>query len=156
MAFALPAARRVSRDLSQAELHELAQEMPTARRTSYGAVNVQTEVLARSKRSTYIVSDAPDDEPHQAIDRDEWERISRLQDAYIADHEMLVINGYIGSDAERRVPARLYIEASNANIAGMQERAVFPRRRGPSRLRARADWSSTRPTWPSRATRTIA
>jgi phosphoenolpyruvate carboxykinase (ATP) len=125
MAFALPAARRVQRDLSQAELHELAQQMPNARRTSYGAVNVQTEVLARSKRSTYIVSDTPDDEPHQAIEREEWERVSRLQDAYIADQDMLVINGYIGSEHEHRVPARLYIEASNANIAGMQDVLYF-------------------------------
>ena len=52
MAFALPAARRVHRDLSQPELLERALAMPTARRTSYGAPNVQTQVLARSKRST--------------------------------------------------------------------------------------------------------
>jgi len=96
MAFALPAARQVHRDLSQEQLLELALAMPTARRTSYGAPNVQTTVLARSKGSTYIVADDPETYPHQAIDRDEWERVSDLQDAHIADQEMIVVDGYIG------------------------------------------------------------
>ena len=125
MAFALPAARQVHRDLSQEQLLELALAMPTARRTSYGAPNVQTTVLARSKRSTYIVADDPETYPHQAIDRDEWERVSDLQDAHIADQEMIVVDGYIGDSSERRVPARLYIEAAFANIAGMQDVLYF-------------------------------
>jgi phosphoenolpyruvate carboxykinase (ATP) len=125
MAFALPAAGQVHRDLSQPQLLERALAMPTARRTNYAAPNVQTEVLARSKRSTYIVADEPDGYPHQAIDRDEWQRVSELQDAYIADQEMIVVDGYIGDSTDRRVPARLYIEAANANIAGMQDVLFF-------------------------------
>jgi ATP-dependent phosphoenolpyruvate carboxykinase len=82
-------------------------------------------VLARSKASTFIVSDDPDSEPHQAIDRDEWERVSALQDAYIADQEMVQVDGYIGDDPERRVPARLLVESSNVNIAGMQHVLYF-------------------------------
>jgi phosphoenolpyruvate carboxykinase (ATP) len=127
MAFALPAARQVHRDLSQPQLLELALAMPTARRTSYGAPNVQTEVLARSKGSTFIVADDPDGYPHQAIDRDEWERVSELQDAHIAGCEMIVVDGYIGDTAEWRVPARLYIEAGHVNIAGMQDVLYFDR-----------------------------
>jgi len=42
------------------ELQELAARMPNARRTAYGSVNVQTEVVSRSKKSTYIVTDEPD------------------------------------------------------------------------------------------------
>ena len=99
--------------------------MPTARPTEYGAPNVQTEVLARSKGSTYIVADDPESYPHQAIDRDEWQRVADLQNAYIADQEMIVVDGYIGDTAERRVPARLYVEAANANIAGMQDVLYF-------------------------------
>ena len=38
---------------------------------------------------------------------------------------MLVIDGYIGNDPEYRVAARLYIEAANANIAGMQRWLYF-------------------------------
>src|SRR6478609_1457695 len=125
MAFALPAARQVHHDLPQSELLERALAMPTARPTEYGAPNVQTQVLARSKGSTFIVADDPDSYPHQAIDRDEWQRVTELQNAYIADQEMIVVDGYIGDTAERRVPARLYVEAANANIAGMQDVLYF-------------------------------
>src|SRR3954453_10381109 len=125
MAFALPPALRVHRDLSQQELQERALAMPSTRRTSYGAPNVQTTVLARSKASTYIVSDSPEAEPHQAIDREQWERISGLQDDYIAELEMIVVDGFIGNDPMHRVAARLYIEAANAKIAGMQDILYF-------------------------------
>ncbi len=113
------------RNLPQSELHELAAEQGTARLTNYGAVNIQTEVLARSKASTYIVSDDPDSEPHQAMSRDEWDRVSAKQDAFIAQQDMVQVDGYIGNDPERRVPARLYIERRNVNIAGMQDVLYF-------------------------------
>ncbi len=96
-AFAMPAARRVLRDAPQQELHELAKGMATARPTNYGAVNVTTTVLSRSTRSTFIVADDPESYPHQAIDRDEWDRVSALQDAYIAD---------AGDDPGRRLHRR--------------------------------------------------
>jgi phosphoenolpyruvate carboxykinase (ATP) len=124
-AFPMPAARRVLRGVPQHELHELSKAMATARTTSYGAVNVQTTVLSRSARSTFIVADDPDGYPHQAIDRDEWDRISALQDAYIADQEMIEVDGFIGDDPDHRVPARLFIEARNVNIAGMQDVLYF-------------------------------
>jgi phosphoenolpyruvate carboxykinase (ATP) len=126
MVFALPEARAVLRDLPQSELHALAAQQGTARLTDYGAVNIQTQVLARSKGSTYIVSDEPDGEPHQAITRDEWERVSATQDEFIAGQEMVQVDGYIGNDPDRRVPARLYIESRNVNIAGMQDVLYFP------------------------------
>ena len=126
MAFALPTARSVLRSLSDGELHERAARMPTARSTDYGAVNVRTEALARSKASTFIVADDPEAEPHQAIDRDEWERVSALQDAHIAGREMIRIDGHIGADPASRVPATLFVESDFANIAGMQQLLYFP------------------------------
>src|SRR4029078_1466286 len=60
-----------------------------------------------------------------AITVEEGERWARAQDAYIAKQEMLVVDGYIGVDPEFRTPARLYIEAANANIAGMQQQLYF-------------------------------
>ena len=152
-AFAMPAARRVLRDVPQQELHELAKGMTTARPTNYGAVNVQTTVLSRSTRSTFIVADDPESYPHQAIDRDEWDRVSALQDAYIADQEMIQVDGFIGDDPDHRVPARLFIEARNANIAGMQDVLFFHH---PEAGSSPSSSSSTRPTWPCRATRTTA
>ena len=125
MAFALPAARRVDRDLSQPNCSSGRWQCRPPAAPSYGAPNVQTQVLARSKGSTYIVADDPASYPHQAIDRDEWQRISELQDAYIAEQEMIVVDGYIGDTPSAGCPARLYIEAASANIAGMQDVLYF-------------------------------
>jgi len=98
--------------------------MPNAQRTEHGNVNVQTEVVSRSKRSTYIVTDEPDGQ-NQSITREEGRKWADAQDAYIAEQEMVVVDGYIGNDPEFRTPARLYIEAANANIAGMQKQLYF-------------------------------
>ena len=121
----LPDAKSVRANPSSEELKELAASMPNARETRYGNLNVQTQVLARSKASTYLVVDDPDACSHQAISREEGDRIAELQDDYIAGRDMLVVDGYIGDDPEFRTAARLYIEESNANIAGMQRQLYF-------------------------------
>ena len=124
MLFRLPPAASVLENPSADELKELAAQMPNAQRTRHGNVNVQTEVVSRSKGSTYIVTDEPDGQ-NQSITREEGRKWAEAQDAYIADQEMVVVDGYIGSDPEFRTPARLYIEAANANIAGMQQQLYF-------------------------------
>ncbi|MGI8805771.1 MAG: phosphoenolpyruvate carboxykinase (ATP), partial [Thermoleophilaceae bacterium] len=121
----LPDAGSVTANPSADELKELASRMPNARETRYGNLNVQTEVLARSKASTFLVLDDPDASSGQAIGREEGERVARLQDEYIAGRDMLVVDGYVGDDPEYRTAARLYIERANANIAGMQEQLYF-------------------------------
>src|SRR6058998_947816 len=124
MAFRPPRAAHVYENPSAEELKELAARMPNARETRYGSLNVQTEVVSRSKASTYIVTDEPDGQ-NQAIAREEGERWAERQDEYIAGQEMVQVDGYIGNDPEFQVPARLYIEAANANIAGMQQQLYF-------------------------------
>jgi phosphoenolpyruvate carboxykinase (ATP) len=124
MLFRLPEAASVLENPLPLELKELAAGMPNARWTEHGNVNVQTEVVNRSKRSTFIVTDEPDGQ-NQSITREEGRRWAEAQDAYIAEQEMIVVDGYIGSDPEFRTPARLYIEAANANIAGMQQQLYF-------------------------------
>src|SRR5215212_9952513 len=116
----LPDAKNVRVNPSADELKELAARMPNARRTVYDNLNVQTRVLARSKASTFVIADDPETSSQQAISREEGDRIAQLQDEYIAGRDMVIVDGYIGDDPEFRTPARLYIEASNANIAGMQ------------------------------------
>ena len=49
-----------------------------------------------------------------------------VQDDYLAHEDVVVVDGYIGSDPEFRTRARLVIEASNANIAGMQQQLYYP------------------------------
>src|SRR4051812_673184 len=124
MLFRLPPAASVLENPTADELKVLAAEMPNAQRTLHGNINVQTEVVSRSKGSTYIVTDEPDGQ-NQSITREEGRKWAEAQDAYIAEQEMVVVDGYIGSDPEFRTPARLYIEAANANIAGMQQQLYF-------------------------------
>ena len=111
---------------SPEKLKEYALAMPNARLTEFDNVNVQTRVTARSKSSTYIVSDDPSRHSDQTISRSEYEAIAKLQNDYIAEQEMIEIRGYIGVDPNFRVPARLVIEKSNANIAAMQRQLYYP------------------------------
>ncbi len=122
----LPAARSVRYNPTAAELQELTSRMPQARRTSFGNYNVQTQVTSRSVGSTYLVTDDPTITTGQAISTDEGRRIAKVQADYIAGCDMVVVDGYIGNDPEHRARARLYIEAANANIAGMQRQLYFP------------------------------
>ena len=108
------------------ELRKFTEEMSQCRITEYDNVNIQTRVVSRSSASTYGVGDAKDFSG-QAIDRDEYDRLAALQDAYMAEQDMIQIDGYIGNDPDFRTAARLTIEKANANIAGMQQKLYFPR-----------------------------
>jgi len=113
-------AKSISLHPSEAELRTFTDAMPQARQTRYGNVNVQTKVLARSTASTYIVTDTPREHSGQTVSRQEGRRIARVQDEYIRDRDMVVVDGFIGHDGPFRTPARLIIERANSNIAGMQ------------------------------------
>ena len=121
----LPDAKSVHANPSTDELKALAASMPNAKETRYGNLNVQTEVLARSKASTFLVLDDPESSSEQAIAREEGERIAKLQDDFLAERDMIVVDGYIGNDPDFRTPTRLYVEAANANIAAMQRQLYF-------------------------------
>src|SRR6185437_8782217 len=124
MLFRLPDAAGVIDNPDPEELKQLTAKMPNARWTRFGNLNVQTAVVNRSKGSTFIVTDEPDGQ-NQAITSEEGERWAARQDEYIARREMVVIDGYIGNNPEFRTPARLFVEAANANIAGMQQQLYF-------------------------------
>jgi phosphoenolpyruvate carboxykinase (ATP) len=115
---------------SPEELRSFTEEMPQCRISQYGNVNVQTKVLSRSAASTHVVTEDPSTTSGKSMTRAEYERIARLQDDYVAEHDMVVIDGYIGNDPEMRTAARLTIEKANANIAGMQQKLYFPREAG--------------------------
>src|ERR687896_175984 len=129
MAFRLPEAASVIDNPSPEEAKELVARMPNARWTRYGNLNVATEVVNRSKRSTFLVTDEPDGQ-NQSITREEGLKWAEIQDAYIRDQEMVVVDGFIGHDPEFRTPARLYVETANANIAAMQQQLYFDRDAG--------------------------
>jgi phosphoenolpyruvate carboxykinase (ATP) len=117
-------ARTIHDNPSAEELRRFTEEMPQARVTAYGNVNVQTRVTSRSAGSTYVVAERSSG---KTMTRDACDEIARLQDAYLRGREVIVIDGYIGNDPTFRTKARLTIEKANANIAGMQQKLYFPR-----------------------------
>lgn len=118
-------ARSVEWNPTPSRLRELAERMPNSRLTEFDNINVKTRVDARSARSTYVVDDSTNSRD-KTISREEYDRIAARQDAYIREHDMVVVDGYIGSDPGYRTRARLVIEASNANVAGMQQQLYYP------------------------------
>ena len=67
--------RRVIARPSPEELRSLTERMPNCLKTRHGNVNVQTRVVARSKASTFIVTDDPAlHRGHPTITRAEGER----------------------------------------------------------------------------------
>jgi phosphoenolpyruvate carboxykinase (ATP) len=119
-------ARSVEWNPSPGRLRELTEAMPNAQTTEFANVVVKARVDARSKGSTYIVTDDSDSVTDQTVGREEYDRLARRQDDYLTGAEVVVVDGYIGDDPDFRTRARLIIEASNANVAGMQQQLYFP------------------------------
>ena len=92
------------------ELRAFTEAMPRARLTEFDNVNVQTQVTSRSAGSTHVVGGPSSG---KTMTREEFDRIAALQDAYLAGHDLVVIDGYIGNDPEMRTAARLTIEKAN-------------------------------------------
>ena len=119
-------AKSAARNPGPDELQAMTAAMPSARKTAFGNYNVTTKVTSRSAASTYIATDEPErHRGHQTIPRAEFERVARIQDEYIRSQDMVVVDGYIGSNPEFRTGARLIIERSHANIAGMQRQLYY-------------------------------
>jgi phosphoenolpyruvate carboxykinase (ATP) len=106
------------------QLRAFTEEMPECRISEYGNVNVQTQVLSRSAGSTYVVER---ESSGKTMSREDYQKIAALQDAYIAEHDMVQIDGFIGNDPSMRTRARLLMEKRYANVAGMQQKLYFPR-----------------------------
>jgi phosphoenolpyruvate carboxykinase (ATP) len=111
-------------DPTPEELRRYTEDMPECRITEFGNVNVQTKVVSRSAGSTYVVGRPSSGE---TMTRDAFDEIARRQNAYLADHDVVVIDGWIGNDPELRSRARLTMEKRYANVAGMQQKLYFPR-----------------------------
>lgn len=99
--------------------------MPRVTLTEFGNINYRAEVTARLKNSTFFVSDR--EISQNRIPRAEADLWAKRQDEYIAEQDMILIEGYIGPDREFRTGCQLYIEASQPNIAAMQAQLYFPK-----------------------------
>jgi len=122
----IPASKRLIDQPTGQELRALTAKMPNAMRTIYDNYNVHTRVDSRSTKSTYIVTDRPQEHTAQTVTPEEGRKWAKLQDAYIHDQEMVLLDGIIGNDPAFLTPARLIIEARNANVAGMQRHLYYP------------------------------
>ena len=120
----LPTARSVVRNPSQEQLRAWAlATLLRIQETEYGNLDYTTVVTARLAPSTVFVSDTETGKP--TMSRAEYEEWARTQDAFIADQDMVLVEGYIGPDPDFRTPARLFIERKQANIPAMQQQLYF-------------------------------
>jgi phosphoenolpyruvate carboxykinase (ATP) len=127
MTFQLPDARSVARNPSQDELRTWALELLPAdrvQRTRHGNIAYRARTRSRLGPSTFFVSDVPTGK--QVMSRADAAEWAARQDAYIAEQDMVLLEGLIGPRTDLQVGTRLYIERSQANIAGMQEHLYFP------------------------------
>jgi phosphoenolpyruvate carboxykinase (ATP) len=122
----IPTSKHLLENPTAEELRALTAKMPNAMRTIYDNYNVHTRVDSRSTKSTYIVTDRPEEHTAQTVTPEEGRKWAKLQDEYILGQEMVLLDGVIGNDPAFLTPARLIIEARNANIAGMQRDLYYP------------------------------
>jgi phosphoenolpyruvate carboxykinase (ATP) len=133
VAIDLPPAASVAQNPSQEDMRSWVAGLPNVQKTKYGNYNYTARVVARSAGSTFVVADDPATTQVQSISTAEYGRLSQLQDAHIAERDMILLEGYIGPETSpMRVPCRLYIEQAHANIPGMQAQLYYPKD---------ADWS---------------
>ncbi|MDK1097815.1 MAG: phosphoenolpyruvate carboxykinase (ATP), partial [Actinomycetota bacterium] len=122
----LPEAASVAENPSQEQLRAwVLQHMPNITETEFGNINYKAEVKARLGGSTFFVDDHEQHKP--SMSRVEYEDWAAKQDAYIADKDMVLIEGYIGPDAAFRTATRLYMERTSSNIPAMQQQLYFPK-----------------------------
>ena len=106
-------------------LRELIFKQKNVIKTEFNNPDAITKVKARSAKNTYVVTDNSEDYDVQTIPVSEGKRIEKIQDEFIKNREMIVINGFIGYDQKVRVPSQLIVQKEYANIAAMQKCLYF-------------------------------
>ena len=128
MAIQLPSAKSVAVNPTQDELKAWVEQMPNSQKTEFDNFNVKARVTARSAGSTFVVTDDPTEVSKATMPRAEYEKVVAAQEAYIADQDMILVEGYIGPEnSPLKRPARVFIERANANIPGMQQQLYYPK-----------------------------
>jgi phosphoenolpyruvate carboxykinase (ATP) len=128
VAITLPPTRSLVANPSQDELKQWVAQMPNAQRTEFGNWNIKARVVARSAGSTFIVTDDPSTTTKQTMSRAEYAEVVARHEAYLAEADMIVVEGYIGPEnSPMRRATRLVIERANANVPGMQQQLYYPK-----------------------------
>jgi phosphoenolpyruvate carboxykinase (ATP) len=121
-------ALKVYANPTQAEFQKLAlAHTPNMLRTARGSMNkVASIAKALSAANTYILSDDPSKHTAKTMSFADAQKYIDAQDAYIAQHEMVRVDGYIGNHPKTRVKATLWMTVEGANVAAMQQILYFP------------------------------
>ena len=93
--------------------------------TEFDNITYKADVKARLAGSTFFIAEAENFK--NRMSRSEYDEWAAKQDAYVADKDMIVIEGYIGPDPAFRTGCRVYIERTQANIPAMQQQLYFPK-----------------------------
>ena len=126
MAIELPQARSVAANPTQAEMREwVLEHMPRITETEFGNLNYKAEVKARLAASTFFIVE--EENYQNRMSRAEYNEWAAKQDAYIADKDMILIEGYIGPDPSFQTASALYMERTQATIPAMQQQLYFPK-----------------------------
>ena len=99
--------------------------MPNITVTEFDNINYRAEVKARLAPSTFFITE--EENFKNRMSRAEFEEWAAKQDAYIADKDMILIEGYIGPDPNFQTGSRLFMEKTQANIPAMQQQLYFPK-----------------------------
>ena len=126
MGFELPEARTVAVNPTQEEMRAwVLEHMERVTVTEFGNINYQAEVKARLAPSTFFITE--EENFKNRMSRAEYDEWAAKQDAYIADKDMILIEGYIGPDPYFQTGSQLYMEKTQANIPAMQQQLYFPK-----------------------------
>lgn len=128
MSIELPKSRSLESNPSQDQLKQWVSEMPNAQITEFGNYNVKARVTSRSAGSSFVITEDPSSTQKKPMSRADYAKAVEVQEAYIADKDMVVVEGYIGPEnSPMRRPARVFIERSNSNIPAMQQQLYYPK-----------------------------
>jgi phosphoenolpyruvate carboxykinase (ATP) len=129
-------ALKVHANPTQEEFQRLAlAHTPNMMRTARGSMNkVASIAKARSAANTYVLSDDPSKHTCKTMKFEDAKKHIEAQEAYIAQREIVRVDGYIGNHPDTRVRATLWMTVEGANVAAMQQILYFPP--DPSELQA--------------------
>lgn len=128
MSIDLPNCKSLVANPTQEQLKQWVAEMPNAQLTEFGNYNVKATVTSRSAGSSYVVTDDPSSTQKQSMSRADYQQAVAVQDSYLAEADMVVVEGYIGPEnSPMRRAARVFMERSNSNIPAMQQQLYYPK-----------------------------
>src|SRR5262249_38689544 len=100
---------------------------PNMLKTSRGSMNkVASIAKARSAPNTYVLADDPAKHTCKTMKPADAQKHIDAQEAYLAAHAVVRVDGYIGNHPETRVRATLWMTIEGANVAAMQQILYFP------------------------------